>query len=240
MVAEVISNRAGDAFANPAKAMTREKNLAAIRESAEELWADDDRTRLRCSWAELMGATGHLTLELLEQTGVLAAGGFVGIDLDGKRIDAYRKRYPGYGWVGGDLFDCLSTGALAGVGILNYDSYDAIGNAAALHVARHIRALARQAIESFGAFALMWNGDLDAVWRLGEQPSVALRRHAVRLAGAFVEAGDVRRSLEAEAMLPPGAEHVLDDGFTGQLGAFSIYRGRRGGHRMANLRLILR
>ena len=240
MVTEVISNRSADAFDNPAKARTREENLAAIRESAEELWADDDRTRLRCSWAELMGSTGHLTLELLERTGVLASGGFVGIDLDGQRVDAYRERYPGYGWVAGNLFDCLNTGALGGVGVLNYDSYDAIGSAAALHVARHIRALARRAIDSFGAFALVWNGDLDAVRRLGERPSVALRRHAVRLAGAFVEAGDVRRSLEAEALLPPGAEHALDDGFTGQLGAFSIYRGRRGGHRMANLRLILR
>jgi hypothetical protein len=240
VVTEVISNRSADAFDNPEKTMTREKNLAAIRESAEELWADDNRSKLRCFWAELMGDTGHLTLDLLEKTGALASGGFVGIDLDGKRIDVYRERYPGYGWVAGDLFDCLSTGALAGVGVLNYDSYDAIGNAAALHVARHIRALARRAIDSFGAFGLMWNGDLDSVRRLGERPSIALRRHAVRLARAFVDAGDVRRSLDADAMLPPGAEHVLDRGFTGQLGAFSIYRGRPGGHRMANLRMVLR
>jgi hypothetical protein len=238
VVAEAISNRSADAFDNPAKAATRVQNLAAIRECAEELWADDERTRLRCSWAELMGATGHLTLRLLERAGVVANGGFVGIDLDVERIEAYRKRYPDYMWVGGDLFDCL--GRLGGVGILNYDSYDAVGSAAALHVARHIRALARRSIERFGAFALLWNGDLDAVRRFGEKPSVALRRHAARLAGAFVEHADLRRALEADALLPPGGERAVDHGFTGQLGAFSIYRGRPGGHRMAHLRLILR
>jgi hypothetical protein len=41
-------------------------------------------------------------------------------------------------------------------------------------------------------------------------------------------------------LLPPGGEQQVDDGFVGTLGAFEIYRGARGGHRMANLRIILR
>jgi hypothetical protein len=41
-------------------------------------------------------------------------------------------------------------------------------------------------------------------------------------------------------LLPHGGEVDIDDGFTGTLGAFEVYRGSPGGHRMANLRLILR
>ena len=41
-------------------------------------------------------------------------------------------------------------------------------------------------------------------------------------------------------LLPDGGEEVIESGFEGVLGAFEIYRGKRSGHRMANLRLILR
>ncbi|HKI32076.1 MAG TPA: hypothetical protein VKA46_09420 [Gemmataceae bacterium] len=41
-------------------------------------------------------------------------------------------------------------------------------------------------------------------------------------------------------LLPPGSEEKIDAGFTGTLGAFEIYRGAAGGHRMANLRIVLR
>jgi hypothetical protein len=35
-------------------------------------------------------------------------------------------------------------------------------------------------------------------------------------------------------------EAVIEDGFMGVLGAFEIYRGSARGHRMANLRIIVR
>jgi hypothetical protein len=49
-----------------------------------------------------------------------------------------------------------------------------------------------------------------------------------------------RRELTPEMLLRPGREEQIDAGFVGELGAFEIYRGKRRGHRMANLRLILR
>ena len=49
-----------------------------------------------------------------------------------------------------------------------------------------------------------------------------------------------RRELTSQMLLPPGSEEVIDGGFTGILGAFEIYRGEVGGHRMANLRIVLR
>ena len=41
-------------------------------------------------------------------------------------------------------------------------------------------------------------------------------------------------------LLPEGSEPAIDSGFVGVLGAFEIYRGSIRGHRMANLRVILR
>src|SRR5258707_160616 len=89
-----LSNRRHDAFDNPAKMACREGNLRVLREAAHLLWADGGRTRLRCDWCELMGETGWLTIDLLEREGVLALGGFVGIDLDPARIDGFRQRRP--------------------------------------------------------------------------------------------------------------------------------------------------
>ena len=78
----LLSDRQTDAFDNPAKAACREGNLRVLREAAYLLWEDDPRSRLRCDWCELMGATGLLTLDMLEGEGILAAEGFVGVDLD--------------------------------------------------------------------------------------------------------------------------------------------------------------
>jgi hypothetical protein len=41
-------------------------------------------------------------------------------------------------------------------------------------------------------------------------------------------------------LLPEGQEEAIDAGFVGVVGAFEIYRGKARGHRMANLRLMLR
>jgi hypothetical protein len=60
-----VSDRRHDAFDNPAKMTCREGNLRTLREAAFLLWEDGNRTRLRCDWCELMGATGLLTLDKL-------------------------------------------------------------------------------------------------------------------------------------------------------------------------------
>ena len=52
-----LSSRQLDAFDNPAKAACREGNLRVLRDAAYLLWENGDRTRLRCDWCELMGAT---------------------------------------------------------------------------------------------------------------------------------------------------------------------------------------
>jgi hypothetical protein len=49
-----------------------------------------------------------------------------------------------------------------------------------------------------------------------------------------------RRELTSTMLLPDGGEQAVEDGFVGVLGAFEIYRGSLRGHRMANLRVILR
>jgi hypothetical protein len=62
-----LSDRQHDAFDNAAKMACRHGNLRALRQAAYLLWEYGERTRLRCDWCELMGATGMLTLALLER-----------------------------------------------------------------------------------------------------------------------------------------------------------------------------
>ncbi len=67
----------------------------------------------------------------------------------------------------------------------------------------------------------------------------ALRRHAEMVCRAL-KGCLPRRELLPEMLLPKRSEEQIESGFVGVLGAFEIYRGKRRGHRMANLRLILR
>jgi len=235
----IVSHGQLDAFDNPAKAACREGNLRALREAAYLLWEDSDRTRLRCVWCELMGATGLLTLDMLEHAGVLAPGGFVGIDLDQPRIDAFRKQRPDLKWLAGNLYELLDCEELANVGILNLDEYGEVGNPNAMVDFNLIRGLVKRGLDKFGEFALFWNQDLDAVVRRGKDRGQALRHHADMVCKAL-KGCLPRRDLTSDMLLPEGSEEEIDAGFVGTLGAFEIYRGTTRGHRMANVRLILR
>jgi hypothetical protein len=233
------SDRQHDAFDNPAKAHCREGNLRVLREAAYLLWDDGERTRLRCDWAELMGETGLLTLDLLEREGVLSPGGFVGIDLDPARIDGFRQGRPDMKWVAGNLYTRLDAPKLANVGVLNLDEYGEVGNRSAQVDFPLIRGLVARGLDAFGEFALFWNQDLDAVVRRRQGRGEALRRHAdmvcETLRGCLP-----RRELTSGMLLPDGGEKEVEAGFEGVIGAFEVYRGSARGHRMANLRLILR
>jgi hypothetical protein len=50
----------------------------------------------------------------------------------------------------------------------------------------------------------------------------------------------LRSELTSVMLLPHGSETKVEAGFLGVLGAFELYRGSVRGHRMANLRVILR
>ncbi len=233
------SDRQHDAFDNPAKMACRAGNLRVLREAAFLLWEDGERKRLRCDWCELMGETGWLTLDLLECQGVLAPGGFVGIDLDPARIAGFRERRPDLKWVAGNLYERLDAPELANVGILNLDAYGEVGNRSASVDFDLIRGLVKRGFERFGEFALFWNQDLDAVVRRRQERGQALRRHADMVCEALRSCLP-RRELTSGMLLPENSERKIEAGFVGVLGAFEIYRGSRGGHRMANLRVILR
>src|SRR5438046_10656347 len=104
-----LSDRRHDAFDNAAKMACRAGNLRVLREAAYLLWEDADRTRPRCDWCELMGATGLLTLDLLEREKVLPAGGFVGVDLDPGRVDGFRQQRPDVNGVAGHVSGATDT-----------------------------------------------------------------------------------------------------------------------------------
>jgi hypothetical protein len=234
-----LSDRQHDAFDNPAKALCRAGNLRVLRAAAHLLWEDDTRSRLRCDWCELMGATGLLTLDMLEREGVLAPGGFVGVDLDSARIDGFRSGRPDLKWIAGNLYEHLHAPELANVGVLNLDEYGEIGSRSAETDFPLIQGVARRALERFGEFALFWNQDIDSVSRRRQNRGEALRRHADMVA-SLLEGCLPRRKLTSAMLLPIGSEVEIERGFLGVLGAFEVYRGSARGHRMANLRLILR
>src|SRR5271155_3017294 len=128
---------------------------------------------------------------------------------------------------------------MANVGILNLDEYGEIGNHSAEVDFPLIHSLVRRGLERFGEFALFWNQDLDSVSRRRQNRGEALRRHADMVSN--VRQGCLpRRELTSAMLLPAGSETEIDGGFIGVLGAFEIYRGSARGHRMANLRIILR
>jgi hypothetical protein len=234
-----LSDRRHDAFDNPAKMACRAGNLRVLRDAAFLLWDDGARTRPRCDWCELMGQTGLLTLDLLESEGVLAPGGFVGVDLDAARIDGFRQQRPDLKWVAGNLYERLDAAELANVGVLNLDEYGEVGNRSAQVDFDLIRGLVRRGLDTFGEFALFWNQDLDAVVRRRQDRGQALRRHADMVCDAL-RGCPPRRELTSAMLLPEGDEAKIDAGHVGVLGAFDIYRGSARGHRMANLRVILR
>jgi hypothetical protein len=78
------------------------------------------------------GRDGLLTLDLLQREGVLAPGGFVGIDLDPGRIEAFRQGRPNMKWVAGNLYERLDASELANVGVLNLDGYGEVANRSAV------------------------------------------------------------------------------------------------------------
>jgi hypothetical protein len=234
-----LSDRQHDAFDNAAKGQCRDGNLRVLREAAHLLWEDDSRSRLRCDWCELMGATGLLTLDMLEREAVLAVGGFVGVDLDAERIDGFRRTRPDLKWIGGNVYEHLHSAEMANVSILNLDEYGEIGNRSAETDFPLIHGLVRRGLERFGEFALFWNQDLDSVSRRRQNRGEALRRHADMVA-SVLQGCLPRRELTSAMLLPKGSEKEIDAGFVGVLGAFELYRGSARGHRMANLRVILR
>src|SRR5438067_9276279 len=207
-----LSDRQSDAFDNPAKMTCRAGNLRVLREAAYLLWEDGDRTRLRCDWCELMGATGLLTLDLLEREGVLAPGGFVGVDLDPGRVEGFRRQRPDLKWVAGNLYERLDAPELARVGVLNLDAYGEVGDPSARGDFALLRGLVRQGLEQFGEFALFWNQDLDSVARRRHGRGAALRRHADAVCRALADLLP-RRELPSDMLLPRGSETVIDGGF---------------------------
>jgi hypothetical protein len=233
------SDRQHDAFDNAAKMACRQGNLRVLKEAAYLLWEDGDSKRLRCDWCELMGATGMRTLDMLEREGVLTPGGFIGIDLDPTRIDAFRQSRPDLKWVAGNLYEQLEAVELANVGVLNLDEYGEVGHADTMVDFALVRGLVQRGLAKFGEFALFWNQDLDSVVRRRKDRGEALRRHADAVC-RMLKGCLPRRELSSEMLLPAGSEERIESGFVGTLGAFVIYRGAAGGHRMANLRIIVR
>lgn len=237
---KAVSDRTTDAFDNPAKAAYRERHVEVLR-SVPELWDDAAGPGLRGSWLELMGTTGWRTLELLTSAGAIHHEQFVGVDLDLPRIEGYRARYPRARWLQGNVLDHVAGPELQDTSVVHYDGYETVDSPKLDHVAEQLRPVLRRSVDRHGAAVLIWNADLDASRLRRRSPVDALQGHAVALAEILREIGGDRRSFEVSGLLPGGQERVVGHlGFTGLVGAFEVYRGKPGGHRMACIRVVIR
>ena len=230
-----ISDRQHDAFDNRSKNACRESNLSFLRQATYRLWEDGRRKRLRCDWCELMGRTGHLTRELLLREAVIEPAQFIGIDINDELANHYSSA--GVTIIRGDLFSLVAHPELSKVGILNLDGYYAV-NSPKLHAdLRLIRLLALRSIKLYGEFCLFLNADLDAAVRQKNRASIAIREHADLVADTFLGCG--RCQIQPDLLLPSECGEAIDGGQIGAFGMFEIYRGKKAGHRMANLRLVV-
>lgn len=235
-----VSDRRTDAFDNPWKATQRLRHLDVLRK-VPELWQDGQMPRLRGSWLELMGATGWRTLELLTDHGAILPEQFVGVDLDAQRIEDYRHRYPGARWLGGNVLDLVCRPELRDTSVVNYDAYEEVASPRLAHLVEQFAPVLRRSLDLFGAAALLWNADLDSPRLRRRSPLDALRTHAGVIAGLLERVAGERRTLDVSRLLPTAqACAVREATFTGVIGAFEVYRGKPGGHRMACLRVVLR
>ncbi len=191
-----------------------------------------EKVRLRCDWCELMGETGLLTLDMLEREGVLAAGGFVGVDLDAARIDGFRRARPDLKWIAGNLYERLHAPEMANVGVLNLDEYGEIGSRSAETDFPLIHGLVQRGLERFGEFALFWNQDLDSVSRRGQKRGEAAcappRRHGGERHG--FKAALPRQAELTSAMLScrQEAKWRLMPEMSAFSGAIEVYRVQEG------------
>jgi hypothetical protein len=97
-----------------------------------------------------------------------------------------------------------------------------------------IRGLVKRGLDKVGEFPVLESRPRCRRAAEGSRPRAA--RHVCKA----LENSLPRRGLTSEMLLPEGSEEKIDAGFTGTLGAFEIYRGASRGHRMANLRVVLR
>jgi hypothetical protein len=229
-----VSDRGHNAFDNQSKSESRAGNIAFLRECAWQLWEDEDKRRLACMWCELLGRTGHLSYQMLIDEGLINPSRFLGIDLDPEQVRQHQER--GIEAVAGNLFIVLPEHP--DVGVLNFDGYYAVGSRTLAADIRLIRQVAERSVRRWGEFALFLNADLDAAARQGRGVGEALRKHA-RLITETFDRCPPHLLLSDTLLLPAGDEEKVEAGALGRFGSFDIYRGRRAGHRMANLRLLL-
>lgn len=228
----MTSIRQTNEFFNSEKQQCRINNIKFVYNS--NLIKDE---RLVCSWCELMGASGIETLKLLEEQKLLKSNGFIGVDLEKKHIDELKIQRSDLQWYTTNIFDLLPK--LNDVGILNLDIYGNVGYDKDYRDLSLIKSLIINSVNKFGEFIIFYNKDLDSVVRVKQKPNEALRYHSEKICQVFEEYLP-NRKFDPLVLLPQDAEKKIEDGFTGQLGAYEIYKGKANGHRMANLRLIFR
>ena len=219
-------------FFNTSKQTSRQNNINIAKQS--NLFQDE---KLICSWCELMGSSGLETLSLLESNSLLLPNSFIGIDIDKSLIDDFSSKRPDLIWYNNNIFDIIPK--LSNVGILNLDIYGNIDNNKDYFDLALLKPLIVNSINKFGEFILFYNKDLDGVVRERKKVGISLRQHTYKICEVF-NGYLSNRKIDPLSVLPKDSENIIENGFTGQVGAYDIYRGKKNGHRMCNLHLIFR
>lgn len=150
-----------------AKQATRLRALDLVREHSCNLWSPS-KNALRYDWMELAGHRAPMLATLLREEALNGGARFIGVDNDEATVEDCRAHYGSEApaeWVCGDMRSILTVhkhAHLRGqVGVLVYDSHDAIFDS---RLSRHLRPVldfAKEQREKLGEFLLVLNVTAD-------------------------------------------------------------------------------
>ncbi len=220
------TDRSHDVFSSAEKSRAREHTLEQLRQQ-HVLWGADDR--LRGSWCELVGETGIDTKAMLEKSGAIGPGGFVGVDFDAARIARFRKKYPKHVWISGDIrynVERLIT-IPQPIAVLHLDGYWEVGSREVVPLIAAMKPVIEHSWASIGSFALFVTCSLSTVqtWR-HKKPSDVLKTHTecvLEVLNGCVP----RRGVLLEDLLPKGFERFANGTVEGACGAYYFYKGNQ-------------
>lgn len=218
-------------FPEESKQKYRDDLILFLKTRAGKSLLNNDK--LIGSWCELSGNTGNLTLESLVKENLILESQFIGVDFDREILTNFAKQYPKSKWISGSLLEVIHD--FDDISVLNFDSYRATGSMELMRDLDGVRPIIANSIRKFGAFCLFLNTDLDATRTNKIKPSDALMGHVesvCRILNGWLPGHGLNVNNFVHDFTP------LDNGFTGSIGDFYIYRSKK--HRMVNMKVLFR
>lgn len=225
-----------------AKAVCRENNLNFLLGLQDLIF---DSGKLNAPFLEVLGETGHLTIDGLEP--YLNPNGLVGIDKDPLIVQRYKRDYPEHHFFDGDVW--YSTAELTSLnpGILNLDLYGNVSSSVMISQLAGFRPVIEASIVTHGYCVIFLNKSLGFRGEKSERRLTYENMLEIHSNNIFEGLGkELLANIPENQILPPisFASHFKNHDWARNLniGKYEIYKGKPHeplGGIMANLRICL-